>query len=512
MPKRRQRDNVPCGRVLRSAKKARTGPTDNSRPSSWASLPVEIRDMILEEISRQKHRGWASCAAVCKEWQVFIERKNFCRLTLRASCLEELEHMVIRQRDLVQHICLNVELPRYTCYCCQRTGTWSSVLRHSSIVRAAMLKLFSVLSARQPTGCLTLELNAYSPSDSEHWFKNYHFGLDDEDLIQHQQTTPTWHDPKHGWVSGRQVEAPPASAILRLFSPLCLGFPGNLHEVRAVTRLVIRRQLRHLISPNSLRLLCERLPRLESLVYERWRVGKPVWKIWRDMGLASVLRDALPSHVRTVSIFEDFNEQLALALRRDPFHLGYADTNPIAGRRLVRAFASKSRDFEHLSISFMIDAQQFFDSCLQSYTWPRLQSLTLTSSILTRTAPQKEISTLLRNASLAALNMPQLESMVLWFGKRGEACAIIYHRNKASRRAALTWPGTWELKLSHDVVESWQKVASDSYYLSVEIERLQGVDINSHGDALHHLRLPGGVIDPVSLWQIRQENTIQTMA
>lgn len=190
---KRQGDDVSCERMFRSAKKARAG-------SSWASLPVEIRYMILEETSRPKHRGWASYAAVCKEWQVFIEGKNFRRLNLQASCLDKLEYMAVRQRDLVQYICLNIELPRYTCPRCRLTESRSYTPRHDSIIRDATLKLFSVLSAWQPTGRLTLELNAYSPSDSEHWFKNYHFGLD-EDLIQHQQATTRWHDPKHGWVS-----------------------------------------------------------------------------------------------------------------------------------------------------------------------------------------------------------------------------------------------------------------------------------------------------------------------
>ena len=155
--------------MLRSAKKkTRTG-------GSWASLPVKIRRMILEETSRQTHRGWASCAAVCKEWLVFIERKNFRRLKLQASCPEKLKYMAIRKRDLVQYICLNIELPRYTCRCCQRTESWSRTSRHGSIIGDTMLKLFSVLSAWQPTGRLTLELNAYSPSDSERWFKKLTF-------------------------------------------------------------------------------------------------------------------------------------------------------------------------------------------------------------------------------------------------------------------------------------------------------------------------------------------------
>lgn len=37
-------------------------------------------------------------------------------------------------------------------------------------------------------------------------------------------------------------------------------------------------------------------------------------------------------------------------------------------------------------------------------------------------------------------------------------------------------------------------------------------EIISHGDAIHHLRLPDGVIDPISLRQIRQEGTLQREA
>lgn len=232
-----------------------------------------------------------------------------------------------------------------------------------------------------------------------------------------------------------------------------------------------------------------------------------------SIGLASAIQDTLPSHVRTVSIFEDFNDQLALALRSDdtPYsHL--VTTDPIADIMLVRALASKSRGIEHLSISHMIDAQQFLDSCRRSYTWPHLQSLILTSSILTWTTPKKDISTLLCNAGVAALSMPLLESLVLWNSRGREACAIIYHRKKASRLATLTWRGTWDLELSHDVVKSWQKVTfSDSCQLRIKNERVQGV-INSHGDAVYHLRLPGGVLDPVSMQQIRQEGMMQRLA
>lgn len=270
-----------CGQTLR-----RTKNTISS--SSWTSIPLEIRLMILEEVSRQKHRGWASCAAVCKEWQVVIEKRNFHRLKLRISCLQELEDIVIRQRPLVQHLWLNIELPRYTCRCCRWSESMSQISRHSSIVRNSILKLFSILSTWQPTGGLVLELNAYSPSDSEHWFKYLYSGPnydDNGDVIQQKEATTEWHDPDHGWADGRQFEAPGVGAITRSLSPLCFSLPNNIPMVHAVTGLVIRRQLRRQFVPAALRLLWERLPRLESIVYEPWRICRLPWKISRDEGM-----------------------------------------------------------------------------------------------------------------------------------------------------------------------------------------------------------------------------------
>lgn len=74
----------------------------------WSSLPAEVRLMILSEIVRQRSRGWAACAAVWKEWQVVIEPKNFHRLTLRKFCIPAFEHITIRPRRFIQHICLTL--------------------------------------------------------------------------------------------------------------------------------------------------------------------------------------------------------------------------------------------------------------------------------------------------------------------------------------------------------------------------------------------------------------------
>jgi hypothetical protein len=174
----------------------------------WPSLPADIRLLILDEISDQKHRGWAQCAAVCKEWQAIFEHKDFSQLALQPSCLEELETLVIRQRSLVQHICLNIDLPRYSCPTCERSVVTCSL--GSTIFRSTIIRLFSILSTWPPTGRLTLELNASSPSDSQHWFKNYCFGPGHENTKDwtQQEKAIRWHDPKHGWVDGQQVTTP----------------------------------------------------------------------------------------------------------------------------------------------------------------------------------------------------------------------------------------------------------------------------------------------------------------
>ncbi|PSN73921.1 hypothetical protein BS50DRAFT_595437 [Corynespora cassiicola Philippines] len=452
----------------------------------WLLLPAHIRLLILDEISGQEHGGWAQCAAVCKEWQAVLEPKNFFQLALQPSCLDGLEPLVIRQRHLVQHICLNIDLPRYTCPTCKRRAPFSS--SRSAIFRRAILRLFSILSTWQPTDRLTLELNASSPSDSQHWFKNYFFGPGHEDTRDwtQQEKAIRWNDPKHGWVDGQQVKTPNPPAILRLFSSLCLNVPQTFPVVHAVTGFCIP--------------LWEKLPRLESIVYELWRYRRQPYQIVCANELAYLIQYCVPKHVKRVSIFKDFSNQLALALNNATPHVSLdIETISAIDLKLAQAFTAKSHHLEHLSISYTIDAQKFFIACQQLLcTWNLLQSLTLTSSTLAWKVPDQNVYTLLRNASSIALKMPQLKTMVLWNSEPGQACAVIYQRNTASTMATLTWRGTWDLELSDDVVESWKKK-----------EALRDVDIRSHGDAIHHLRLPDGVVDQESLFQIRHEGIMQ---
>jgi hypothetical protein len=170
-----------------------------------------------------------------------------------------------------------------------------------------------------------------------------------------------------------------------------------------------------------LKALWEKLPRLESIVYELWRVRRRHYQkiacahgtfnlilyfvirfcVYTSRGrlcigslvqnerkatppslyrthisfpsnisieLASLLQHSVPIHVKKVSIFKDFNPQLTLALDNATAHLGLdidieGPTTSAVDAQLAKAFAAKSQHLEHLSISFMIDAQQFLTAC-----------------------------------------------------------------------------------------------------------------------------------------------------
>lgn len=261
-----------------------------TRPEAlaWISLPAEIRLMILSIIAHQKYPGWASLASVCKEWQYVLEKINFYKIRLRVPCLDDFENIVSPyKREIIHHLCLDVVLPRYTSTCCSKRSSPS--VKNSSIVSDGIWKLFSILSNWRPANNLALEINVYSPSDCEHWFKNLYLSSDD---VEHDRDAmpDAWssrilhHDLQHGWMHGQQVKAPPRSAMQRLFRPIQLVFHEILPRVQAVTCLIIRRQLRRCISPSGLGLLLSRFDRLEHISYEPWAPYEDTDREFRDRG------------------------------------------------------------------------------------------------------------------------------------------------------------------------------------------------------------------------------------
>ena len=178
----------------------------------------------------------------------------------------------------------------------------------------------------------------------------------------------------------------------------------------------------------------------------------------------------------------------------------------VVDSRIGVAFASRSLDLEQLSVSYMVNAEDFLAACLPSWTWPHLESLALTSQLLHDSwmRRREDIDALLYAAGMTALRMPRLRTLAIWNGREGNECAFIYHTDRTC--AYITWRGTWEMDLGPRVVEVWERVAleSRSCPLRVTKQQVPGV-VASHGDAIHHLALPYSVVSPESLWQIRRE-------
>ncbi|KAJ4267338.1 hypothetical protein NW762_003442 [Fusarium torreyae] len=241
---------------------------------TWSSLPSEIRLMILEKITCQKFPRWAYLTSVSREWQQVLEKVNFSKIKLELSCLDAFVRIVVEQRRmLVRHICLNLELPKY------RPITSSTYVSRSeddvANIQEVIWQFWRILSDWEPAGNLTLELNMYSPSDRQYWFKNIYLFSDEVEDVE-DPVPDAWrvgtppHDPKYGWVRGQQVRNPPATAKVRLFRLLKLTFDKPLPKVPAVTRFVMRRQLRRFVSPTVLGPLLSTFDHLEHISYEPW--------------------------------------------------------------------------------------------------------------------------------------------------------------------------------------------------------------------------------------------------
>lgn len=236
-----------------------------------------------------------------------------------------------------------------------------------------------------------------------------------------------------------------------------------------------------------------------------------------------LIKTVLPETVRMVSVFEDFDDNIASILGDDamwPLDLGDETIwAPLGGApvwllkvevprpvapSIGAALAPTSLNFEHLSVSYMVNAEDFFQACRPTWNWKDLKSLSLTSQLLSDSSKRQKVYALLHEAGTVALQMPKLHTLQIWYGTRASACAFIYYRQ--GQYACITWRGTWDLELGPRLITLWEGVAfnTGARGLRVEKEQLHGL-VKSHGDAIHHLRLPYSVVSPTSLRQIRRE-------
>lgn len=105
-------------------------PSKVTRTTLWASLPVEVRRMILKFVCLPTSGGQcngvsfpkvAQFASVCLEWQTFFEACTFRRLVLNPGSVDDFDAIVRRdgvRLAYIQKLWLRVELLEYLCPKC----------------------------------------------------------------------------------------------------------------------------------------------------------------------------------------------------------------------------------------------------------------------------------------------------------------------------------------------------------------------------------------------------------
>ncbi|KAH7143820.1 hypothetical protein EDB81DRAFT_652426 [Dactylonectria macrodidyma] len=490
--------------------------------ATWDCLPVEIRRMVLD-LLLQDGCSLASLATVSREWQTVIERHNFSRIKLTMSRLADFGSIIHRNRALVSYLWLCLELEEYDCSrCAPHIRARSGVSNADNIlITAAFQDLFSTLSTWEPSGELLLDISVHSRSDSEHWFKYLTFEPDspsDECNLNRrleQAMSVRVVDPQHRSIAAHRNATRAEKAIYKVFDQIMGGEPFDddeqedrwwqqLPSVPAVTGVLLRQQTRRRWRPEALAHMFSHFPRLQEIHYEPWRKWHGCQNL-EDRSYRFLFKSLTSSNLRTLVLFENFNEQYALRVWDcEPFRL------PTLG--VSQKVAKASLKLECLSASFMVDANYFFHARASSWEWPNLTSLALTSQVLKPTVSPADVDYMLRSAAAAAKKMPKLETMELWNGRKGLAMLFRYQSIGGGQPAVLSCRGTWELALQPRVIRAWEAVARKHGGNGCVVVREllgPGTVIKSHGDAIHFLNISKPVIRPISLQQIRIEHRIR---
>ncbi|KAG6022583.1 hypothetical protein E4U41_002229 [Claviceps citrina] len=298
-------------------------------------------------------------------------------------------------------------------------------------------------------------------------------------------------------------------------------FSRFLPKVNAVTGFVVRRQCRRRLPPWSLELMLQRLPRLKSFTYETWRARSKHDQEDYDGETMLNLQNIRRLHGLTrISIFEDFNQHYMS--QQLPF--GYSSAMVLRGCPpvrfeslwLARTFARATvalKYLEHLSVAYMIDASTFFRYCLPTWTWESLRFLSLTSKQLRVGIEADEVSLLLTRAASAAIGMPNLDRMLIWNAQDKDGSSFEYRRAEI----AIVWRAGWNLKLPRDALRAWSRVVAQHYPPGTPIPPIQliwhvvGV-MRTRAEYMRVLKLPPGIVDAVSLFQMEMEATPEEQA
>jgi hypothetical protein len=258
----------------------------------WPSLPTELRLQILELVVEQRHLGWAACAAVCREWQIEIERVNFRHLRFR-KCdrtgmdLNAMLAALASRRRYIRHLWIDLHPCPVSVTPDQHGWGPISLTRVTSEIKAV---LGVVAKWTYGDGPITLQLTPYMPCDVVHWTRHHCHNFDtllsenggspltvEVDTLSVRELQPwytAWYLPFPDWT---QI----TSRNHNLSQDIHIGKDGDLPgfetlldevpQLSCIQRLIVRRHLRRVVPPLDFDGMLRSIPRLQELVYEPWK-------------------------------------------------------------------------------------------------------------------------------------------------------------------------------------------------------------------------------------------------
>ncbi|KAI0853174.1 hypothetical protein F5Y00DRAFT_133950 [Daldinia vernicosa] len=479
----------------------------------FMALPVELRLSILEMVADSSTESTTEYATIAREWQPIFEKKHFERILLSSRRLDSFAQIVRgSRRKLVKHIWLRAEL---------------GVLHHDrgnagfrptpSLVDEpnfdnTIVRLLRILSTwERPHDSnkegLTLELSAWSLRDYEYGFSHQRFMHDPySEPYKDYRLTPL---ESHNLMSLSMLEHafPPEETSSHSSTDLAMKMKGTAPEdipkVDIVTTFLLRRQYYSHVSSDRIAQIFGSMTGLERIIYEppeRKDGSTDPWQGQRHWLLSDY---SFAQTLRQLTIFEDSFHRNAFATSNQ--------TDSTNSPEIAMTLLRESRNLEHLSASFVVDAKDFFRPFWPSTptstdrSWNKLKTLALTSNLLNPYQSSAEVNDLLYAAGMAARNMPALRVMEIWNGLRTtHGCFFRYYDDGST--STITWRGTWELDLEPRVMQCWtETVRKNTRYLNVGFRDMElPIDGTSFpASIIRHLKLKDQIVHPVSFCQLQ---------
>ncbi|KAF4483431.1 hypothetical protein FAGAP_11820 [Fusarium agapanthi] len=454
-------------------------------PPRFHSLPPEIQDMILQDVSREP--STAPYAVVCKSWQDFFERKNFRSLAIAKddlSCLAQF--LVPRRQGFVKHIWYRIHLPNSNpkhANKIKRAEKPKVTCRADRVFTQSVFRLWDIISLWNPENRITFELSVFAYDDwvgmlrRERIFERdlaaykvhkesesrepYHYdnphgpyveqyslwGLPNADW----RTRDHWNACRRDLIGWKHIELTTAQHASE--KPYYKEEDAILPRVPIVSKFLIRNTQFRRMYPETLSLMFKSFENLEDVTIERWAsVGADEESDWTRYA-ARAFAENLPASVRTLSINGRKSTAFQDWASRD------VKLRDVLGKRLRQY----SKNLEHMSVVDIIDAKDFLrlfiifdsDADLKSLIiWPHLKTLTLSTNLF-KTRYRQRIEILLCCAARAARKMPKLQTLEI---RSSSDPQCLFRYNIVEARAEITWSGP--VVDSTRIMKEWEKTSA----------------------------------------------------